>query len=250
MGVRTDASETAAPASSRSPTSIRRRRSKRSSASTAASSAPRPTPRRVMTWAWERGEKLLMLPDQHLGRNTAFKMGVPLDEMVVWDPNEMCGGLDADAGRGGEADPVEGALLGPHALHRAADRGVPEEVSRRPGRSRTPSARSTSCRRPTRAARPSTSSTRCKTSPAGIVWAVGDRGPPGQPARRRGRAGQDRRHARSVRLPVLDDVPRLAEPPALDARRAGRRQGPQPDHRPRADASGRQAGARSDAGVQ
>src|SRR6186997_113580 len=51
----------------------------------------------IMTWAWERGEKLLMLPDQHLGRNTGFKMGVPLDEMVVWDPDEMFGGLDAGA---------------------------------------------------------------------------------------------------------------------------------------------------------
>jgi quinolinate synthase len=50
----------------------------------------------VMTWAWEHGEKLLMLPDQHLGRNTAFKMGVPLDEMVVWDPNEICGGHQAE----------------------------------------------------------------------------------------------------------------------------------------------------------
>ena len=49
----------------------------------------------VMKWAWERGEKLLMLPDQHLGRNTAYKMGVPLDEMVVWDPNDMWGGVDA-----------------------------------------------------------------------------------------------------------------------------------------------------------
>ena len=48
----------------------------------------------VMQWAWERGEKLLMLPDQHLGRNTAWKMGVPLDQMVVWDPNEMWGGLE------------------------------------------------------------------------------------------------------------------------------------------------------------
>jgi quinolinate synthase len=48
----------------------------------------------VMKWAWEHGEKLLMLPDQHLGRNTAYKMGVPLDEMVVWDPNEIWGGLD------------------------------------------------------------------------------------------------------------------------------------------------------------
>jgi quinolinate synthase len=47
----------------------------------------------VMTWAWDRAEKLIMLPDQHLGRNTAAKMGVPLDEMVVWDPNEVWGGL-------------------------------------------------------------------------------------------------------------------------------------------------------------
>jgi len=50
----------------------------------------------VMTWAWEQGEKLLMLPDQHLGRNTAFKMGIPLDEMVVWDPNEIWGGLQPE----------------------------------------------------------------------------------------------------------------------------------------------------------
>ena len=50
----------------------------------------------IMAWAWERGEKLLMLPDQHLGRNTAAKMGVPLDEMVVWDPNEPWGGLQPD----------------------------------------------------------------------------------------------------------------------------------------------------------
>jgi quinolinate synthase len=49
--------------------------------------------RGIMTWAWERGEKLIMLPDQHLGRNTAAKMGVPLDQMVVWDPHEIWGGL-------------------------------------------------------------------------------------------------------------------------------------------------------------
>jgi quinolinate synthase len=50
----------------------------------------------VMKWAWDRGEKLLMLPDQHLGRNTAYRMGVPLDQMVVWDPNEIWGGLEPD----------------------------------------------------------------------------------------------------------------------------------------------------------
>jgi len=45
----------------------------------------------TLRWAWERGERVLFLPDQHLGRNTAYKMGVPLDKMVVWDPNEICG---------------------------------------------------------------------------------------------------------------------------------------------------------------
>jgi quinolinate synthase len=51
----------------------------------------------TLQWAWQRGEKVLFLPDQHLGRNTAFKMGVPLDEMVVWDPEEMFGGLAPEA---------------------------------------------------------------------------------------------------------------------------------------------------------
>ena len=50
----------------------------------------------TLRWAWERGERILFLPDQHLGRNTAYKMGVPLDSMVVWDPNEICGGNTVD----------------------------------------------------------------------------------------------------------------------------------------------------------
>ena len=52
---------------------------------------------KVMGWAWGQGEKLLMLPDQHLGRNTAFKMGVPLDQMVVWDPDQPYGGVEREA---------------------------------------------------------------------------------------------------------------------------------------------------------
>ena len=51
----------------------------------------------TLKWAWQRGERVLFLPDQHLGRNTAYKMGVPLDRMVVWDPNEIWGGLEPDA---------------------------------------------------------------------------------------------------------------------------------------------------------
>ena len=51
----------------------------------------------TLKWGWERGERILFLPDQHLGRNTAYKRGVPLDEMVVWDPNEIWGGLEPEA---------------------------------------------------------------------------------------------------------------------------------------------------------
>ena len=46
----------------------------------------------TLRWAWDRGERVLFLPDQHLGRNTGYKMGVPLDTMVVWDPDELLGG--------------------------------------------------------------------------------------------------------------------------------------------------------------
>ena len=50
----------------------------------------------TLRWAWERGEQILFLPDQHLGRNTAYAMGVPLDEMVVWDPDLAYGGVSLD----------------------------------------------------------------------------------------------------------------------------------------------------------
>jgi quinolinate synthase len=50
----------------------------------------------TLKWAFERGERILFMPDQHLGRNTAYKMGIPLDQMVVWDPNEVFGGLDPE----------------------------------------------------------------------------------------------------------------------------------------------------------
>jgi quinolinate synthase len=46
----------------------------------------------VMRWAFERGEKVLFLPDEHLGRNTAFRMGISLDQMIVWDPYQEFGG--------------------------------------------------------------------------------------------------------------------------------------------------------------
>jgi len=47
-------------------------------------------------WAFARAGKILFLPDQHLGRNTAFAMGIPLAEMVVWDPYMINGGVAPD----------------------------------------------------------------------------------------------------------------------------------------------------------
>ncbi len=52
---------------------------------------------RVLGWAFERGERVLFFPDQHLGRNTAYAMGVPLDRMVVWDPRQPLGGNSAES---------------------------------------------------------------------------------------------------------------------------------------------------------
>jgi quinolinate synthase len=52
--------------------------------------------RGAFEWAFARKSKILFLPDQHLGRNTAFAMGIPLSEMVVWDPYQINGGVTPD----------------------------------------------------------------------------------------------------------------------------------------------------------
>ncbi len=50
--------------------------------------------RAVLSWAFERGDKVLFFPDQHLGRNTGVQMGYSLDEMRVWNPRRELGGLE------------------------------------------------------------------------------------------------------------------------------------------------------------
>jgi quinolinate synthase len=51
--------------------------------------------RSAFEWAFARGKRILFLPDQHLGRNTGFAMGIPLEEMSVWDPWALQGGQAA-----------------------------------------------------------------------------------------------------------------------------------------------------------
>ncbi len=60
--------------------------------------------RAVVTWARSRGEKLLFFPDQHLGRNTGYQLGLGADDMRVWNPKLDLGGLD-------ERDVKEATLL-------------------------------------------------------------------------------------------------------------------------------------------
>lgn len=47
---------------------------------------------KVLQWAFERGQRVLFFPDQHLGRNTGAKLGIPRDQMVLWNPLKPLGG--------------------------------------------------------------------------------------------------------------------------------------------------------------
>ncbi len=53
----------------------------------------------VLEWAFERAHRVLFFPDQHLGRNTAKAMGVPLEQMPMWNPRQPLGGNDEAAVR-------------------------------------------------------------------------------------------------------------------------------------------------------
>ena len=52
--------------------------------------------RAVLDWAFRQRSRVLFFPDQHLGRNTGVRMGIPLERMQVWDPCEDRGGLTDD----------------------------------------------------------------------------------------------------------------------------------------------------------
>ncbi|MEX5273872.1 quinolinate synthase [Kocuria sp. WRN011] len=51
----------------------------------------------VLEWAFKRGQRVLFFPDQHLGRNTAKAMGVPLEQMPMWNPRKELGGNTAQS---------------------------------------------------------------------------------------------------------------------------------------------------------
>jgi quinolinate synthase len=51
---------------------------------------------KILEWSFAQREKVLFFPDQHLGRNTGDRMGIPLEQMVVWDFTRPMGGLTED----------------------------------------------------------------------------------------------------------------------------------------------------------
>ncbi|MFH2055599.1 MAG: quinolinate synthase NadA, partial [bacterium] len=53
--------------------------------------------RGLFEWAYERGEKIFFFPDEHLGRNTANAMGIPRDQIYLWNPAEPVAQRDAGA---------------------------------------------------------------------------------------------------------------------------------------------------------
>jgi quinolinate synthase len=52
--------------------------------------------RKILEWSFSRREKVLFFPDQHLGRTTGYLMGIPLEQMVVWDFTKPQGGLTVE----------------------------------------------------------------------------------------------------------------------------------------------------------
>jgi quinolinate synthase len=51
---------------------------------------------KVLEWAFAQSDRVLFMPDQHLGRNTALKLGIALEDMVVWNPFKPLGGNTED----------------------------------------------------------------------------------------------------------------------------------------------------------
>ena len=67
-------------------------------------------------------DKMFFFPDQHLGRNTGAKFGIPLDKMALWNPHEELGGNTEEQLARSEADPLARTLFGPRTIQAVACR--------------------------------------------------------------------------------------------------------------------------------
>ena len=201
--------------------------------------------RAVLTWALERGERVLFFPDQHLGRNTGYQLGYGADDMRVWNPRLALGGLT-------DREVKESTLLlwkGHCSVHQ---RFRPEHVEA--FRAEHPEGIvmiHPECAHEVVELGDVIGSTDAiiravNEAPAQLGDRRGHRDPSRQAARRRV-ARQDRRLPRSPRVPVLDHVAHRPPAPGLGPRGTGRRAGAQPHHGRRRDGRMGQGGARAHA---
>jgi quinolinate synthase len=140
----------------------------------------------ILDWAFARREKVLFFPDQHLGRWTGFKKGIPLDEMVVWDPDLEYGGLTREQIRNAKILLWKGHCS-VHQMFQPAHIIAGATSTPTVWSSRTRKAPSKCAASPITSARPSTSSTPSRRRP-GHQLAGGHRAEPGQSPRRRSEA--------------------------------------------------------------
>ena len=189
--------------------------------------------KRALQWAFERGQRVFFLPDQHLGRNTAvLEMGLDADDCVLYDPHKPGGGLTQRQLR--EAKMI--LWRGHCSVHGRFTKSSVDEV-----RMRVPGVNvlvHPECRYDVVTAADYVGSTEyiintLEAAPAGSAWAVGTElnlvrrlatGAPRQADHVPGPHG----------LLLLDDEPHRPAAPRVGARGARRRAGRQPDHgRPR-----------------
>ena len=201
----------------------------------------------VLEWAFGEAERVLFLPDQHLGRNTALNLGIPLDEMVVWNPFRAMGGNTPEQLRAARMVLWQGHC----SVH---TRFTVKQIEA--ARQRYPDVTvlvHPECPRETVAAADLNGSTEfirktINEAPAGSVWAVGteislvNRLAMHNPDKTVFCPGPSK-------LPLLHDVPHPPGLPVVDAGKFGCRPGGEPHHGAGSDAAGGDGGPGTDAGV-
>ena len=128
----------------------------------------------ALEWAFARTSRVMFFPDQHLGRNTALGMGIPLDQMPVWDPYaDALGGSTEEQLAAQQGDPLEGPLQRPPDVPAGARAACSARSTRASRSSSIPSARAKSSSWPTNPARRARSSRRSKRPRRARKWAIG-----------------------------------------------------------------------------
>ncbi len=181
--------------------------------------------RTAFEWAFARGNRIFFLPDQHLGRNTGYAMGIPLNEMTVWDPWAV---QDRDPNQGGQtrqALEASRVLLwkGHCSVHQ---RFLPSHVdavrAKYPGIQVIvhPECRWEVCQKADALGSTERLIELVENSPAGQAFAIGTEihliKPPRPPFRRQ---RQEDHHPRRHRLPLHHHVPHQPPAPGLGARK-------------------------------